>query len=397
MPDALSSRVIAAVRQVVPAGENAALHEPEFRGHEWDYVKSCIDEGWVSSVGSFVGRFEGELVKATGRKFGFACVNGTAALHLALMLMGVRHGDEVLVPALTFVATANAVHHCGAIPHFVDCEHVTLGMCPDALAAYLEKVAARGDDGVCINKQTSRPIRAMVPVHIFGHPARMPELCALAERYGVAVIEDATEALGSTCDGRPVGHHGAIGVLSFNGNKIVTTGGGGALIMDDAELAQRARHIGTTAKVQHARAFLHDEVGYNYRLPNINAALGCAQLERLPDFVARKRLLAQAYEQAFAEIPELKFFRERPGTASNYWLNAIVLVPGSEASRDILLERLNESGLHCRPTWQPMHLLPFQRDCPRAPLPETEDIAARLINLPSSAKLADQLSSSTGR
>ena len=392
MSNDLSSRVIAAVRRVVPAGEEAALHEPEFRGREWDYVKSCLDEGWVSSAGSFVTRFEDEIAKVTGRRFGLACVNGTAALHLALMLAEVRQGDEVLVPALTFVATANAVHHCGATPHFVDCEYLTLGMCPDALAAYLGQVATRGSDGVCINKKTGRPIRAMVPVHIFGHPARMPELCALAGRYGLAVVEDATESLGSTSDGRPVGRHGLIGVLSFNGNKIVTTGGGGALVMDDAELAGRARHVGTTAKLPHAWAFLHDEVGYNYRLPNINAALGCAQLERLPDFVARKRRLAKAYEQAFEEVPEVKCFRERPGTASNYWLNAIVLAPEYAASRDALLEELNKDGLHCRPAWQPMHLLPFQRDCPRAPLPQTEDIVARLINLPSSARLGDRLS-----
>lgn len=388
MANDLSAEILAAVRKVISGDTKAALHEPEFRGREWDYVKSCLDEGWVSTAGEFVGRFERDLAKVSGRGHAVACVNGTAALHASLILVGVEPDDEVLVPAFTFAATANAVHHCNAIPHFVDCEESTLGLCPVALARHLAEIATMRN-GDCVNIRTGRRIRAMIPVHIFGHPARMPEICEVAERYGIRVIEDSTEALGSFADGKPVGQHGTFGVLSFNGNKVVTTGGGGAITTDDDALAERARHLTTTAKLPHRWAFVHDEVGYNYRLPNINAALGCAQLERLADFVARKRRLAKAYEKAFAEVAGVRAFRERPGTSSNYWLNAILLEPGQEHWRDRVLTQLNDAGLQARPAWTPMHHLPFQTACPRADLPVTESIFARLINLPSSPKLAD--------
>jgi perosamine synthetase len=385
----LAASVISAVRRVIPGSVPAALHEPEFRGREWDYVKSCLDDGWVSSAGPFVGKFESDIARVMGRTNAIACVNGTAALQMALTVVGVSPGDEVLVPALTFVATINSVYHCGAIPHFVDCDDTSFGICPEALARYLADVAGAGSGEGCINRRTGRPIRAMVPVHIFGHPARMPELGALAKAYGLGVVEDATEALGSRSDDRPVGRHGDFAVLSFNGNKIVTTGGGGALVTDNVRFAQRARHITTTAKQPHRWAFLHDEVGYNFRMPNINAALGCAQIERLDDFVTRKRCLAASYEQAFEDVPQVSFFRERPGTTSNYWLNAILLKSGFEQSRDDLLDRLNDAGLQSRPAWNLMHTLPFNRNCPRAELPVSEWIFARLINLPSSPRLAD--------
>lgn len=390
MPDSISSRIVAAVRQVVPDGQAAALHEPEFRGREWDYVKSCIDDGWVSSAGTFVERFERELAKVSARKHAIACVNGTAALHLALLMGGIGPGDEVLVPALTFVATANSIHHCGAVPHFVDCEEDTLGLSPAALERHLASIAVL-KDGRCTNRATGRTIKAVVPVHIYGHPVRMREICDIAERYGLLVIEDATEAIGSLCGGKPVGGDGQLSVLSFNGNKIVTTGGGGAVLTDDPALAARAKHVSSTAKLPHRWAFMHDEVGYNYRMPNINAALGCAQIERLGSFVARKRALAAVYDAAFRDVRGVRFFRERAGTESNYWLNAILLDYPDMSLRDEVLAALNDCGLQSRPAWTPMHLIPFNAGCPRGELPVTESIHARLINLPSSPRLADRL------
>ncbi|MDT3687773.1 MAG: LegC family aminotransferase [Pseudorhodoplanes sp.] len=378
-----------AVRHVVPA-PRAALHEPEFRGREWDYVKSCIDDGWVSSGGAFVDRFERDLAAMLDMGFAVACANGTAALQVALEVAGVSPGDEVFVPALTFVATSNAVQHCGAIPHFVDCDEDSLGLDPQALKKHLGLVAVCRD-GRTTNRDTGRRIKAIVPVHIFGHPARMTEICKIASEYGLSVVEDATEALGSRAGGRPVGSDGVMSVLSFNGNKIVTTGGGGAILTNDQEIARRARHVTTTAKLPHRWAFIHDQPGYNFRLPNINAALGCAQLERLPDFVGRKRRLAQAYAEVFRGNSDVTFLVERAGTQSNYWLNAILLRPGLEEQRDRILERLNDAGLQSRPAWTPMHQLSYQTGFPRADLPVTESICARLINLPSSPRLADGL------
>lgn len=387
--DMLVRDVVAAVRRIVPAGP-AALHEPEFAGREWEYVKSCIDEGWVSTAGAFVDRFERELAAVTGRRKVISCVNGTTALHAALLVAGIRAGDEILIPALTFVATANAIHHCGAVPHLVDCEAQTLGMDPVALRRHLAQIGQM-QGGRLVNRITGRPMVALVPVHIFGHPARMTELSAVAEEFGLAVIEDATEALGSRYDGRPVGTHGILSVLSFNGNKIITTGGGGAVLTDDEALAVRARHLTTTARVPDRWNFNHDEVGYNYRLPNLNAALGCAQLERLEDFVARKRRLANAYAEVMAEIGNVEFVREPPGSQSNYWLQGILLDPSHAELRDPLLEALNAEGLQSRPVWIPMHRLPFHSDCPRADLAVTDSICARLVNLPSSPRLADRL------
>jgi perosamine synthetase len=385
----LGEDILTAVRGVVSAPQ-AALHEPEFRGREWEYVKSCIDDGWVSSGGAFVDRFERELAAALDMKFAVACTNGTVALQVALELAGVSAGDEVLVPALTFAATSHAVQHCGAVPHFVDCDEYSLGLDPDALKNHLGRIATR-KNGATTNRQTGRSIKAIVPVHIFGHPARMSEICDIAARYGLTVVEDATEALGSRANDRPVGADGAMSILSFNGNKIVTTGGGGAILTNDPGFASRARHITTTAKLPHRWSFVHDAAGYNYRLPNLNAALGCAQLEKLPDFVARKRRLAQAYAMTFRELSGVTFFVERAGTESNYWLNAILLRPGLEFQRDGILERLNDAGLQSRPAWTPMHQLSYQTGFPRAELPVTESIVSRLINLPSSPRLADSL------
>lgn len=385
--DSLPDRVLAAVRQVLgtPA-QTLALHEPEFAGREWEYVKDCIDTGWVSSVGAYVDRFERDLAAYTGVAHAVATSNGTSALHVCLLLAGVRPGDEVLLPALTFIATANAVSYAGAVPHFVDSETVSLGVDAAKLEAHLAE-GAELVDGICVNRRTRAPIRALVVMHVFGHPADLDAIDAVARRWNLVLIEDAAESLGSTYHGRHTGHLGRLSALSFNGNKVVTTGGGGAVLTNDAALGRHAKHLTTTARVPHRWNFIHDEVGYNYRLPNLNAALGCAQLERLPDMVARKRQLAARYDAAFAAVPGLRFLREPAGTTSNYWLNAIVLDRADLATRDALLTRLNDAGYMSRPVWTLMHRLPMYAACPRADLTVAEQMEACVINLPSSAKL----------
>ena len=365
-----------------------ALHEPEFAGDEWALVKDCLDTGWVSSVGKYVDRFEQEIAATCGAAHGVAVVNGTAALHIALLVTGVAPGDEVIIPALTFVATANAVAYAGAHPHLVDSAPSTLGIDPVALRRHLESIADRSS-GRTRNRETGRRLAAIVPMHVFGHPVDLDGLLAVADAYDLPVIEDAAESLGSLYRGRPCGARARIGALSFNGNKIVTTGGGGALVTNDPDLARRAKHLTTTARTPHRWSFVHDEIGYNYRLPNLNAALGCAQLAQLDGFVARKRRLAARYLDGFAGLKGFSVFREPEGSTSNYWLNAILLDPDRANERDALLATANDAGLMCRPVWTLMHHLPMFAAAPRAPLPVAEDIALRLINIPSSAKLGD--------
>ncbi len=320
-----ATTLLAALRGVAGTADGVVpLHAPEFSGRESEYVQECISSTFVSSVGAFVTRFEEMLAATCGTKHAVAVVNGTAALQVALGLAGVGPGDEVLVPALTFVATANATAHCGAVPHFVDSDPITLGMSVSGLAERLERVAEAAPRGPR-NRETGRRIAAVVPMHTYGHPVDMAPLLELAERYGVPVVEDAAESLGSSYRGRPMGSFGKLAILSFNGNKIVTTGGGGAILTDDAELARRAKHLTTTAKVPHRWEFVHDEVAWNYRLPNLNAALGCAQLERLPDFLARKRRIARAYHDALGDQEAVRFIDEPPGGRSNYWLATVIL------------------------------------------------------------------------
>jgi len=369
------------------AARPVALHEPRLGAREREFVLDCIDTNWVSSAGKYVNRFEQMVAAATGAAHAIATVNGTAALHAALLLEGVRPNDEVIVPAITFVATANAVSHAGAVPHFVDSTWDTLGLDPAALDAHLAEISTRRS-GELVNKQSGRRLRAVVPVHIFGHPVDMSPLLALAAKYGLVVVEDATESLGSTWKGRACGTFGHSAVLSFNGNKIITTGGGGMILTNDDEYALRARHFTSTAKKSHAWSFDHDEVGYNYRLPNINAALGCGQMESLPVFVAAKRELAESYLEIFDRFPGARVYREREGARSNYWLNTLVLDPESARDRDSLLSALHGNGVQARPLWTPMHQLPMYRDCPRARLPIAEDMHARCVNLPSSPFLA---------
>jgi perosamine synthetase len=379
--------VVAAVQRAVgtPNG-TLGLHEPVFGGNELAYLEECIKSTFVSSVGKFVDRFEHMLEEFTGARRVIAVVNGTAALHACFKLARVEPGDEVISPALTFIATTNAITYCGATPHFVDSSFETLGMDSKALGARLDAIAQRSS-GSAINRETGRKIAAIVPMHTFGHPVDMDGITAIARHWGIPVVEDAAESLGSTYKGHAVGSQARLAALSFNGNKIVTTGGGGAILTNDEELGYRAKHLTTTAKVPHKWAFVHDEIGFNYRLPNLNAALGCAQLEQLDGFLKRKRLLAKAYDHAFAGVPGVQFAREPLGTTSNYWLNAILLDEAHAGLRDDVLTALNASGFGARPVWTLMHQLPMFVACPRGDLSVAESIERRLINLPSSASI----------
>ncbi|GMV41771.1 MAG: perosamine synthetase [Myxococcales bacterium] len=358
-----------------------ALHEPRFEGREWEYVKDCLDTGWVSSAGAYVHRFEEALAAAAGTRHAVAVVNGTSALHLALMAVGVSRSDLVIVPALTFIATANAVSYCGASPVFVDSELPSLGMSPDAVDDFLHRCVP-GPQGP-VHQPSGRRVAACVPMHTFGHPVRMDALATVCEHWGVPVVEDAAEALGSTWRSRPCGSLGRLGTLSFNGNKIVTTGGGGAITTNDDALAHQIRHWSTQAKVPHPWRTIHDEVGYNYRMPNINAALGLAQIERLPDLVARKRCIASWYAEALADS-EAALCAEPDGSHSNYWL-VCALVP--DGRRDEVLADLQAARVGARSVWD---LLPEAGLHPGAITnthPVAQELERRLVSLPSSPQL----------
>jgi perosamine synthetase len=388
MAEFVVTSVLAALRTVLGT-ERAALHEPSFNGEEWRYVKDCLDSGWVSSVGAYVDRFERGLEAFTGARHAVAVVNGTAALHVCLQLAGVQRGDEVLVPAMTFVATANAVAYVGATPHLCDSALSTLGMDPAKLAEYLDEIAIQKPAG-CFNRISGARIGAAVPMHTFGHPVDLDPLLELCKKWRVPLIEDAAESLGSYYKDRHTGCYGRLAALSFNGNKVITTGGGGAILTNDETLAKRAKHLTTTARVAHRWSFIHDEIGYNYRLPNINAALGCAQLEQLAGFVERKRALAYRYAEAFAAARGVRFFAEQPWARSNYWLNVLLFEEGGSGSRDAVLAATNDAGLMTRPGWTLIHRLPMFQDCPRMDLSTAESLEQRLINLPSSASLMER-------
>ncbi len=384
-PLSLPEQVVTAIRSVVGAGP-VALHEPSFTGNEWLYLKECLDSTFVSSVGKFVDRFEVELAAFTGAKHAVAMVNGTAALHIALKLAGVKADDEVLIPALTFVATANAVAYCNATPHFVDSEARTLGVDASKLRDYLTRHTEQRADQ-CVNHATGRVIRALVPMHAFGHPVDLDGLLAVAHDFNLALVEDAAESLGSTYHGRHTGTFGLMGTLSFNGNKTITTGGGGAILTNDAELARHAKHLTTTAKLPHAWEYRHDEIGYNYRMPNLNAALGCAQLEQLPVMLAAKRELFQLYKAAFAPVAGVKLMAEPEQCQSNYWLQTLLLDAKLENQRDALLKTSNDAGFMTRPAWILMHELTPFKDCPRMDLAGAQLLLKGLINIPSSSGL----------
>lgn len=384
-------KLVENLKKILPIDkEQIALHEPCFGGNEWTYVKECIDTGWVSSVGKFVDRFEAQLAEYTGCKRVVAVVNGTAALHIALLLSGVQAGDEVLMPALTFIATANAVTYCGAVPHFVDSEYTTLGLDPRKLADYLRKIAVCQTGGT-FNRVTGRRIKAVLPMHTFGHPVDLDSLIEVCQRYNLVLIEDAAESLGSYYKGKHTGNWGKLAALSFNGNKTVTTGGGGAIMTNDEELGKMAKHITTTAKIPHRWAFFHDQCGYNYRMPNINAALGCAQLEQLSGFIEKKRSLAQKYQKELQNLPGAAVFQEASFAKSNYWLNVLLLDKENQTKREQILEQTNTHGIMTRPVWTLMHKLPMFAQCPHMNLDVAEDMESRIINLPSSVTLAKNL------
>ena len=381
----LAEQVVTALRTVLGPGP-AVLHEPSFTGNEWCYLKECLDSTFVSSVGKFVDRFELDLARFTGAKHAVAVVNGTAALHIALKLAGVTAGDEVLIPALTFVATANAVTYCNATPHFVDSEERTLGVDAIKLRDYLVSHTEQRA-GLCISRATGRVIRALVPMHTFGHPADLDALLAVANDFNVVIIEDAAESLGSTYHGQHTGTFGLMGTLSFNGNKTITTGGGGAILTNDTTLARHAKHLTTTAKLPHAWEYRHDEVAYNYRLPNLNAALGCAQLEQLPAMLAAKRDLFLRYQAAFSLVQGVALMVEPEQCQSNYWLQTLLLDANQSDHRDPILAATNAAGYMTRPAWILMHELDPFVDCPHMDLGMAQSLSQRLINIPSSSGL----------
>lgn len=389
-------------REVIRAARAAAaepdaphpLHDPVFEGDEVAYLTECIETGWVSSVGKFVDRFEQELAAFTGAARAVAVANGTVALHACLRLVGVERDDEVLVPALTFIGTVNPIAYAGAIPHFVDSEAATLGVDPDKLDEYLAATLIPGKDAPR-NKATGRRVSALIVMHTYGHPARIDALADLCDRYGLALIEDAAESLGSYYRGRHTGNAGRVSALSFNGNKTVTTGGGGAILTNDAALGALAKHLTTTAKQPHRWSFNHDMVGYNYRMPNINAAVGCAQLAQLPGFLDAKRALAARYMDTFRDVPGVRIFPEPPQCRSNYWLNVLLLDPAVETHRDAILDATNSAGVTTRPAWTLMHRLPMYAAAPRMDLGTVEAIERRLINLPSGVRTARGRSAAT--
>jgi len=357
-----------------------ALHEPTFSGQELQYVTDCITSGWVSSVGQYVNQFEEKLAQYTGVKYAISVVNGTAALQVALKAAGVQREDEVFVPSLTFIATANAISYLGAVPHFVDVEASTLGLDPIKLERYIQEIGELREDGL-YNKLTGRFIRAVVPMHTFGHSVDLDNLLRVCNLYQLKLVEDAAESLGSFYKGKHTGSFGTISAVSFNGNKIITTGGGGAILTNDEQLARYAKHITTTAKLPHRWEYVHDEIGYNYRMPNLNAALGCAQLEQMPVFIKQKRAITELYKKMVKDLDGVELFEEPVYAESNYWLQTLIL--DDELIRDDVLTYLNDHGVMSRPIWTPIHQLEMYQNCPRMDLSTTALLNKKIINIPS--------------
>ena len=358
------------------------LHAPTFAGNEKKYLEECIDTTFVSSVGKFVDLFEQKVAEYTAAKYAVVCVNGTNALHIALKLSGVEEGEMVITQPLTFIATTNAIVYAGAVPAFVDVDKDTMGLSPTSLERFLQD-NAQLRNGTCYHKQTGRRIKACLPMHTFGHACRIEEILAICEHYHIAVVEDAAEAMGSYYKAKHLGTFAKIGAISFNGNKTITTGGGGMILTNDETIAHRAKHLTTQAKLPHAWEFVHDEIGYNYRMPNINAALGVAQLEQLDGFLVNKRATAEAYK-AYFEKQGIAFFAERENEKCNYWLNAIILKDKEE--RNAFLTEANAQGVMSRPIWQLMNRLPMFVNCERGNLSNAEWLEARVVNIPSGVR-----------
>lgn len=374
------STIVEFIRDTYRTDEFIPLHAPTFAGNEKQYVLDTLESTFVSSVGKYVDQFEQQIESYTGTAKAVATVNGTAALHAALYMAGVERDDLVITQALTFVATCNALYHMGAQPIFVDVSMTSLGLCPNAVEAYLVEHAERTDAG-CFHKQTGQRIKAVVPMHTFGHPVELDELVQICLKWNLVLVEDAAESLGSFYRGKHTGTLGEYGAVSFNGNKIITTGGGGMVLCRTKEGGQHTKHVTTTAKVPHPFEFFHDEPGFNYRMPNLNAALGCGQMEVLEAYLANKRQLAEQYQSFFAGT-DLKFVIEPDYAQSNYWLNAIIC-PDAD-TRDAMLKQTNEAGVMTRPIWKLMHRLPMFEKALRGDLSKSEFIEAHLINLPSS-------------
>ena len=373
--------IAARIKRQLPVNGRVALHEPRFGDQEKANVLDCVESGWVSYLGGYVDQFEQRIAALAGVAEGIATVNGTAALRVALQGVGVTRNDEVLVPDFTFIATLNAVCHLGAVPHLIDSERLTLGLCPDALEARLEEIGRRGEVGT-INIETGRHIKAVMPMHVFGHPARMDEINDVAARWRLIVVEDAAQAIGSSYKGRPAGSLGRVAAFSFNGNKTVTTGGGGAIVTDDAEIAARIRHSITQAKKPHQWAFVHDEIASNDRMPNLNAALGCGQLHRLDQILASKRRVYKNYVTCLDGLDGIEVIIDPPECVGNHWLVS-VLTPGP-AERDALLQAAHDVDILARPAWATMHSMPMFADCPKGALAVATDLVDRLVCLPSS-------------
>lgn len=377
----MNTKLINFIKQLYGTNDFIPLHAPTFAGNEKKYVSETIDSTFVSSVGEFVTRFEKDIEDYTGTTKAVATVNGTAALHTALYMAGVKSGDLVITQALTFVATCNALYHIGAEPVFVDVSMTSLGLCPNALALYLEENAFINSDGLSQHKVTQQVFRAVVPMHTFGHPVEIDELVTVCARWNIILVEDAAESLGSFYKGQHTGTFGSFSAVSFNGNKIITTGGGGMVLCKTLDDGMHTKHITTTAKVPHPYEFFHDEAGFNYRMPNLNAALGCAQMEMLPNFLKQKRLLAEHY-QSFFSNSDLQFVKEPQYAKSNYWLNAVICP--SRIVRDELLKQTNDSGVMTRPIWQLMYRLPMFSNAMKGDLTNSKLIESCLINVPSS-------------
>jgi aminotransferase in exopolysaccharide biosynthesis len=379
----LYQEIIAYTKILYPEQNPILLHCPEFLGNEKKYLMECIDTKYVSYVGHFVVDMEDLIKKITGSKYAVAMVSGTSALHMLLLVIGIKPDDEIITQSLSFAATAAAIVHAGGIPIFVDVEYKTLGMSPESLNCFLEKNVIV-QDNICINRKTGRTIKAVIPMHTFGHPVRIDEIKKICDRYSLILIEDSAESLGSLYRGSHTGTFGKAGILSFNGNKPVTTGGGGMVITDDEAIANRVRYLSTTAKRPHRWEFYHDEVGYNLRMPSLNAAIGLAQLEYFDTILSNKRETALLYKNFFDSLG-IKFISEPTDAKSNYWLNAIVFNDRNE--RDAFLEYSNDNGVQTRPAWTLLHKLPPYQNCQHMETPNAQYIEDRLVNIPSSIRV----------
>lgn len=378
------SQIISFIKETYKTEGFVPLSVPQFIGNEKKYLEECIDTTFVSSVGKFVDRFEEMVTEYTGAKKAIVCVSGTNALHMAMLLVGVERDDEVLTQALTFIATCNAISYIGAHPVFIDVDKDTMGLSPKAVKAWLDDNAEIKNE-ICYNKTTGRRIKCCVPMHTFGHPVHLDELVEVCKEWHIELVEDAAESIGSFYKGKHTGTFGKVGAISFNGNKTITTGGGGMLLFMDEELGQFAKHLTTQAKVPHRWEFVHDHIGYNYRMPNINAALGCAQMEHLEEFILNKRETAAKYAEFFKNMQDVEFFTEPTDCRANYWLNAVIL-KDKQAQLDFL-QQTNDNGVMTRPIWELMNRLPMFEHCQNDGLKNTIWFADRVVNIPSSVRI----------